>query len=44
VKVQEYNRGYALKREGKIQFYRIYNTRGEEPTFEIRTLMGGKPT
>jgi hypothetical protein len=42
-KVQEcYTRGYALKKAGKIQSYRIYNTGAEEPTFEVRTLMGGK--
>ncbi len=32
----------ALKKAGKIQSYRIYNTGAEEPTFEVRTQMGGK--
>jgi hypothetical protein len=44
-KVQDcYTRGYALKKAGKIQSYRIYNTGAKEPTFEVRTLMGGKQT
>jgi len=44
-KVQEcYTRGYSLKKAGKIQSYRIHNTGAEEPTFEVRTNVEGKPT
>jgi hypothetical protein len=37
-----YDKGYQLKKEGKIQAYRIYNQGGEEPVFEIRTFREGK--
>jgi hypothetical protein len=44
-KVQEYyTRGHELKKAGKIQSYRIYNTGIGEPTFEVRTNTGGKST
>ena len=33
-----------MKKEGQIQSYRIYNTGEEEPTFEVRTQVNGKPT
>ncbi len=33
-----------MKKEGQIQSYRIYNTGEEEPTFEVRTQVDGKPT
>jgi hypothetical protein len=39
-----YKRGHAMKKEGQIQSYRIYNTGEEEPTFEVRTQVNGKPT
>ncbi len=39
-----YTRGHAMKKEGQIQSYRIYNTGEEEPTFEVRTQVNGKPT
>jgi hypothetical protein len=43
--VQEaYNRGYQLKKAGKIQAYRIYNQGGDEPVFEVRTAVDGKVT
>jgi hypothetical protein len=43
--VQEaYNRGYHLKKAGKIQAYRIYNQGGDEPVFEVRTAINGKTT
>jgi hypothetical protein len=43
--VQEaYNRGYHLKKAGKIQAYRIYNQGGDEPVFEVRTAANGKTT
>jgi hypothetical protein len=41
--VQEaYNRGYHLKRSGKIQAYRIYNQGGDSPVFEVRSMVDGK--
>jgi hypothetical protein len=44
-KVQDcYTRGYELKKAGKIQSYRIYNTGAGEPTFEVRTSIGSKST
>jgi hypothetical protein len=43
--VQEaYNRGYQLKKAGKIQAYRIYNQGGDEPVFEVRTAVDGRAT
>ena len=33
-----------MKKEGQIQSYWIYNTGEEEPTFEVRTQVNGKPT
>jgi hypothetical protein len=43
--VQEaYNRGYHLKKAGKIQAYRICNQGGEEPVFELRTVVNSKQT
>jgi hypothetical protein len=39
-----YTKGYAMKKAGQIQSYRIYNTGEEEPTFEVRTQVNGKPT
>ncbi len=39
-----YTKGYAMKKAGQIQSYRIYNTGEGEPTFEVRTLVNGKPT
>jgi hypothetical protein len=38
-----YNRGYELKKAGRIQAYRIYNQGGQEPVFEVRTVVDGKP-
>jgi hypothetical protein len=41
--VQEgYNRGYHLKKTGKIQAYRIYNHGGDAPVFEVRSMVDGK--
>jgi hypothetical protein len=37
-----YNRGYELKKAGRIQAYRIYNQGGQEPVFEVRTVVDGK--
>jgi hypothetical protein len=39
-----YNRGYELKKAGRIQAYRIYNQGGSEPVFEVRTVVDGKST
>jgi hypothetical protein len=41
--VQEaYNRGYHLKKAGKIQTYRVYNHGGDSPVFEVRSMVDGK--
>jgi hypothetical protein len=41
--VQEaYNRGYHLKKAGKIQAYRVYNHGGDSPVFEVRSMVDGK--
>jgi hypothetical protein len=37
-----YNRGFQLKKEGKIQAYRVYNQGRNEPVFEVRTEANGK--
>jgi hypothetical protein len=43
VQVQKaYNLGFQMKKEGKIQAYRIYNQGGQEPVFEVRTIKDGK--
>jgi hypothetical protein len=39
-----YNRGYQMKRAGVIQAFRVCNTGGDEPTFEVRRLVDGQPT
>jgi len=41
--VQEcYNRGYQMKKSGRITAYRIHNTGGSMPTFEVRKLVDGQ--
>jgi len=43
--VQEcYNRGYQMKKSGKITAYRIHNTGGAMPTFEVRRMVEGQQT
>ena len=37
-----YNRGYQLKKEGRIQAYRVYNQGGDEPVFEVRVEIDGR--
>jgi hypothetical protein len=37
-----YNRGYQLKKEGRIQAYRVYNQGGDEPVFEVRVEVDGR--
>jgi hypothetical protein len=37
-----YSRGFQLKKDGKIQAYRVYNQGGEEPVFEVRTEVNGR--
>jgi hypothetical protein len=39
-----FRRGYELKKAGRIQAYRIYNQGGDQPVFEVRTLVDGRPT
>ena len=38
-----YNRGYQLKLAGTVQAYRIHNTGADQPTFEVRRMVEGKP-
>jgi hypothetical protein len=37
-----YSRGFQLKKDCKIQAYRVYNQGGEEPVFEVRTEVNGR--
>jgi hypothetical protein len=37
-----YSRGFQLKKEGKIQAYRVYNQGGKEPVFEVRQEVNGR--
>jgi len=39
-----YSRGFQLKKEGKIQAYRVYNQGGKEPVFEVRREVNGRPS
>jgi hypothetical protein len=39
-----YSRGFQLKKEGKIQAYRVYNHGGNEPVFEVRQEVNGRPS
>ncbi len=39
-----YSRGFQLKKEGKIQAYRVYNQGGKEPVFEVRQEVNGRPS